>query len=267
MPDAPDYSRKWMVLATVAVSILVATASAGIVNVALPTLVTELNSTFAAAQWVILIYVLTQATLMPIIGRLGDIVGRKPIFVSGYIVFGVGSLLCGLAPTIYWLIGFRIIQAVGGAMMLTLGFALIVEAFPASERGRAVGSVSIFSSTGTVLGPVIGGLMLSSLDWRWLFFATVPVSILGMAMTMRYVPESKPTTGQRFDYLGAVTLFVSLLALLLALTAKTGGDAGEGRTLALYALAAIAFVVFVVAELRAPQPMIELRLSATNSSP
>lgn len=260
MPDSTDYSRKWIVLATVAISILVATISSGIVNVALPTLVAELDSTFTSVQWVVLIYVLTQATLMPIIGRLGDMVGRKVIFVNGFVVFGIGSLLCGLSPTVYWLIAFRVIQAVGGAMMLTLAFAIIVDAFPTSERGRAIGSVSIFSSTGIVLGPVIGGFMLASMSWRWLFFVTAPVSLLGLLLAVRFVADSKPVAGQRFDYLGAATLFISLLTLLLALTSGPGIGYGDGRILALFGIAVLLFVAFVVVELRVDQPMIDPRL-------
>lgn len=260
MDNAANDRQKWLVLITVAVSILVATISAGIVNVALPTLVSELDSTFSAIQWVVLVYVLTQATLMPIIGRLGDMVGRKPIFVAGYALFGLGSLLCGIAPGIYWLIAFRIVQAVGGAMMLTLAFALIVEAFPAGERGRAVGSVSIFSSTGIVLGPIVGGLMLASLHWRWLFFVTVPVSLVGTVMAMRFVPASPIEADQRFDFFGAGALFAGLLALLLALTSGPAAGFGDSRILLLFGLAAVAFALFVAVELRAAQPMIDPHL-------
>ena len=260
MQNSVDYSRKWYVLSAVAISILLGTINAGIVNVALPTLENDFGSTFSTVQWVILVYMLVQATLMPIIGRLGDMIGRKPIFVNGFIVFAVGSLLCGLAPDIYWLIAFRIVQAVGGAMMLTLAFALIVEAFPAHERGRAVGFPSTFSSTGIVLGPIIGGFMLSSLNWRWLFFVTVPLSLLGIVMAIRFVPDYIPEKGQRFDYAGAMLLFVSLLSLLLALTwgQRLGYD--NSTILLLFGAAIGTFATFIWVELRARQPMIELRL-------
>ncbi len=260
MDSSADYSRKWYVLSTVAISILLGTINAGVVNVALPTLVTELGSTFATVQWVVLVYMLTQATLMPIIGRLGDMIGRKPIFISGFVVFGIGTLLCGLSPNIYWLIGFRVLQAAGGAMMLTLAFALIVEAFPPNERGKAVGLQSTFSSTGIVLGPILGGFMLSSLHWRWLFFVTVPLSVLGLLMALRYVPDTKPAKGQRFDYLGATMLFVSLLSLLQALTAGQRLGYGDGRILLLFSVAFLTFLAFVGIEMRVRQPMIDPRL-------
>src|SRR5688572_12735162 len=113
-----DYSRKWYVMAAVSMSIFLATLDGSIVNIALPTLVRDLNTNFATVQWVVLAYLLTQATLLLGVGRLGDMVGKKPIFNSGFIVFTVGSVLCGLAPSVYWLIGFRVVQAVGAAMTL-----------------------------------------------------------------------------------------------------------------------------------------------------
>ena len=247
-------------MSTVALSILLGTVSSGFVNVALPTLVDDLDSTFATVQWVVLIYMLTQATLMPIIGRLGDMIGRKSIFVGGFVVFTVGSLLCALSPNIYWLIGFRVLQATGSAMMLTLAFALIVEAFPAHERGRAIGLQSTFSSTGIVVGPILGGLMLGSLHWRWLFFVTVPISAIGTLIAIRFVPDSKPQKGQRFDYLGAMLLFTSLLSLLMALTSGQEFGYGDSRILLLYCAALVSFLAFIGVETRVGQPMIEPRL-------
>ena len=135
-----DYSRKWYVMAAVAMSIFLATIDGSIVTIALPTLVRDLNTNFATIQWVLLAYLLTLTTLMLGIGRLADIRGKKPIYVSGFVVFTLGSVLCALAPTVYWLIGFRILQAVGGAMVLALGAAIVTEAFPPQERGKALGT-------------------------------------------------------------------------------------------------------------------------------
>ena len=174
MPPSTDYSRKWLVMTAVAVGIFVGTITGSMVNVALPTLVRDLNTTFPTVQWVVLAYLLTQATLMPSIGRLGDMIGNKSIFVSGFVVFIIGSLLSGLSPNVFWLIAFRIVQAVGGAMISTLGFAIIVEAFPPNERGMALGINSTISSTGIVIGPTIGGFVLDILPWQWMFFIIIP---------------------------------------------------------------------------------------------
>ncbi len=148
-----DYSRKWYVMAAVAMGIFLGTIDGSIVNVALPTLVRDLSTNFATVQWVVLAYLLTQATLLLSVGRLGDMIGKKPIYTTGFVVFTTGSVLCGLAPTVYWLIGFRVLQAIGAAMMFALGAAIVTEAFPPAERGKALGLIGSIVSIGIVVGP------------------------------------------------------------------------------------------------------------------
>ena len=138
-------------MSAVAMGIFLATIDGSIVNIALPTLTAEFGVPFAAVQWVVLAYLLTWATLSVTLGRLGDMIGKKPIYTSGFAVFTIGSALAGLAPGIYWLIGFRVLQAVGAAMVLSLGIALLTEAFPPSERGKALGIAGSMVSVGIVL--------------------------------------------------------------------------------------------------------------------
>ncbi|HEU4464145.1 MAG TPA: MFS transporter, partial [Gemmatimonadota bacterium] len=165
-----DYSQKWWVMLAIAMGIFLGTIDGSIVNVALPTLVRDLATTFPVVQWVVLAYLLTLATLVLGIGRLGDIVGKKTIYASGFAVFTLGSVLCGLAPSVGWLIGFRIFQGLGAAMIFALGFAIVTEAFPREERGRALGITGAIVSVGIVLGPTLGGLLIDSLGWRWIVF-------------------------------------------------------------------------------------------------
>ncbi|MGH2545038.1 MAG: MFS transporter, partial [Ardenticatenaceae bacterium] len=154
--DAIDYGRKWYVMAAVAMGIFLATIDGSIVNVALPTLVRELETEFATVQWVVLAYLLTLTTLLLGVGRLADMRGKKLIYAAGFVVFTIGSVLCGLSPTVYWLIGFRVLQAIGAAMILALGPAIVTEAFPARERGKALGVVGSIVSVGIVVGPTLG---------------------------------------------------------------------------------------------------------------
>ena len=191
-----DYTRKWYVMAAIAMSLFLATIDGSIVNVALPTLVRELNTDFATVQWVVLGYLLVQTTLMLSMGRLGDMIGKKPIYTAGVIIFTLGSLLCGLAPTVLWLIGFRLLQAIGASMTLSLGTAIVTEAFPPTERGRALGLSGTIVSVGIVFGPTIGGIILEALSWHWIFFVNLPVGILGTVMALRYVPDFRPTGGR-----------------------------------------------------------------------
>lgn len=255
-----DYGRKWHVMSAVAMSIFLATIDGSIVNVALPTLVQDLNSNFATVQWVVLAYLLAQTTLMLGVGRLADMIGKKPIFTTGFVVFTVGSVLCGLSPTIYWLIGFRVLQAVGAAMTLALGIAIVTEAFPPQERGRALGIAGSVISIGVVVGPTLGGILIDALSWHWIFFVNLPVGIVGTLVAIRFVPNLRPAGGQRFDYWGGITLFIALLSLLLALTVGQGWGFGDGRILALFGLFGLFAVTFLFIEWRTDQPMIDLRL-------
>lgn len=255
-----DYSRKWYVMAAVAMSTFLATIDGSIVNVALPTLVRDLNADFATVQWVVLAYLLTVATLLLSMGRLGDMIGKKPIYTAGFVVFTVGSVLCGLAPTVYALIGFRVVQAVGAAMMFALGMAIVTEAFPSNERGRALGMSGTVVSIGIVVGPTLGGLLIDALSWNWIFFVNLPVGIVGTLMAVRFVPALKPAGRQQFDYAGAATLFLSLLALLLALTLGQRLGFGDSRVLLLFCAWAVFLVSFLAIERRTSQPMIDLRL-------
>ena len=259
MPEV-DYSQKWWVMLAIAMGIFLGTIDGSIVNVALPTLVRDLDTTFPVVQWVVLAYLLTLATLVLGIGRLGDIVGKKVIYSSGFAVFTLGSVLCGLAPSVAWLISFRIFQGLGAAMIFALGFAIITEAFPREERGRALGVTGAMVSVGIVLGPTLGGLLIDSLGWRWIFFVNLPVGIVGTITAIRYIPDVPPEGGERFDFLGGAVFLVMLLALLLGLTlGQTHGFAHQ-RTLTLLGVAILALPLFVAIERRAEHPMLDLSL-------
>ncbi len=259
-----DYNRKWYVMAAVAMGIFLATIDGSIVNIALPTLVRDLDTNFATVQWVVLSYLLALSTLLPGMGRLGDMVGKKPVYTTGFIVFTIGSVLCGLAPNIYWLIAFRVVQAIGGAMVFALGIAIVTEAFPPQERGKALGLAGTVVSVGIVLGPTLGGLIIDALSWHWIFLVNLPVGIIGTLMVVRFVPNFKPLGGQKFDYMGAVTLFVSLVSLLVALTWGQGIGFTDARILLLLGVWLLFLVLFLVVEWRTAQPMIELSLFRNN---
>lgn len=255
-----DYSRKWYVLSAVGMGVFLATIDGSIVNISLPTLVGAFQTDFALVQWVVLSYLLTVTTLMLGVGRLADIYGKKPIYTTGFIVFTLGSVLCGLSPTIYTLVGFRVLQAVGAAMVMALGMAIVTEAFPPSERGRALGISGTIVSVGIAVGPTLGGLIVKNLSWHWIFFVNLPIGIVGTWMVVRYVPAFKPPGGQRFDYLGALTLCISLLALLLALTLGQRAGFGDRSVLLLFGTWVVSLAAFIFIELRLDQPMIDLRL-------
>jgi EmrB/QacA subfamily drug resistance transporter len=261
MDEQPvDYSRKWYVLAAVGMGIFLSTIDGSIVNIALPFLESAFDTEFAIVQWVVLSYLLVVSTLMLSVGRLADMIGKKPLYTAGFIIFTIGSVLAGLSPTVYWLIGFRVLQALGAVMLLALGLGIVTEAFPPSERGLALGITGGLVSVGIVLGPTLGGILISLYSWRLIFYVNLPVGIAGTIMAMRYLPDVKPPGGQRFDFGGAAALLVSLLSFSIALTAGQELGFTDPLILILFATFVVFLILFVVIELRVEQPMVDLRL-------
>jgi EmrB/QacA subfamily drug resistance transporter len=255
-----DYKRKWYVLAAVGTGVFMSSLDGSIVNVALPTLAKSLHTTFAVVQWVVLAYMLVIATSMLTVGRLGDMFGKKRIYGFGFVIFTLGSVACGLSQSVEILILSRVVQAVGSVMMMALGPAIMTEAFPPNERGKALGFGGLMVSLGGISGPTIGGLIVGSLSWNWIFFINLPVGVIGTWLAFRYVHDLRPTTKSRFDFAGAGTLFVGMLCLLLALT--VGQDAGFGNpvVLALFVGASLFLAAFLFIETRVAHPMVDLRM-------
>ena len=255
-----DFSKKWLVMAAVAMGVFLATIDGSIVNLALPTLVSVFNTEFAIVQWVVLAYLLTVSTLMLSIGRIADMVGKKNLYMLGFVIFTIGSFLCGFSPSIYALIGFRVLQAIGAAMVMSLGMAIVTEAFPPAERGMALGISGSIVSIGIVVGPTLGGILINSLSWNWIFFVNVPIGILGTFMVIRFVPAIKHTGGQRFDVPGAITLFLGLLSFLFALTTGQRNGFDNWQVLVLSTFSLLLVLTFIYIELHSAHPMVDLRL-------
>jgi len=259
-PEGVDYSRKWYVLIAIGMAIFLGTVDGSIVNVALPTMVDDFDTTFSIAQWVVLAYLLTQTTLTLGFGRLGDMIGKKQIFTSGFIIFTIGSVLAGFSPTVGVLIAARVVQAVGAAMIFALGFAITTESFPPSERGKALGINGTTVSLGIMAGPIIGGMILEAADWRWIFFVNLPVGIIGTLTAIAFVPNTKPKGGQQFDFAGAGAFFVGLLTLLLGLTLGQSSGFTDPLVLVLFGVSVLTLIGFVLIEQRVSQPMVNLDL-------
>jgi EmrB/QacA subfamily drug resistance transporter len=247
-------------MTAVAVAVFLGTVDGSIVNIALPTIVDDFETSFAAVQWVPLSYLLTQATLVLGMGRIGDIAGRKAAFVAGFAVFILGSVLSGLAPGIGWLIGFRVLQGVGSALIFSMQFALVTESFPPHERGKALGLIGTIVSTGIISGPILGGIIIDAVDWRWIFYVNLPIGIVGILVALRYLPHSKPAGGERFDLQGGAAFFVALLTLLLGLTLGQERGFASADVVALYAVSAASAGWFLRTERRVEHPIMDLRM-------
>lgn len=252
--------NKWMVLISVAMGVFLATIDGSIVNIGLNTLVNDLNQPLALVEWVVLAYMLTIATLMLTVGRLSDMIGKKKLYLAGVIIFTVGSGLCGMAPSVYWLIGFRVLQAVGAVMMMAIGMAIVTENFPPQERGKALGIMGTMVSIGIITGPTLGGLILQSLSWNWLFFVNLPIGLIGVFMVIRFIPNDTTRSQQKFDFAGAGVMFVFMASLLFALSISQHRGFNNPLVFALLVLAISSFIAFILIESRSPYPMINLRM-------
>lgn len=253
-------TQKWWTMAAVAVGIFLSTVDGSIVNLALPQLAREFGATFAAVQWVVLAYSFTVVSLMLIAARLGDRYGKKRLYLVGFAVFTLGSLACTLSSSIGVLLAGRVVQSVGGSGLVALGAALVTEAFPPAERGRAMGLVGAIVSVGLVSGPTLGGFILEALPWQAIFLVNVPLGVLGAGLTLRYVPSDLPVRRQPFDWRGALLLVGTLLSFLLAVT--LGPRATGFSVLLVVALLAslVGMLAFVKAERAARFPIVNLDL-------
>ena len=221
----------------------------------------SLHADLVEMIWVIMGYILISTVILLTLGRMADMLGRVRMYNLGFVTFTVGSVLCGISQNATQLILSRLVQGAGGAMMVVNSAALLTEVFPPNERGKALGINGVTFSAGGVLGPVLGGLILSAASWRWIFFINVPIGLIGTFWGYRVLREITPRTkGEKFDAFGAIAFSVGLLSLLAALT--LGIEAGWTSTpiLAIFAVFLAMAAAFFIRERRAANPVLEFSL-------
>ena len=233
-----------------------------VVNVALPALGANLDASLGDLQWVVNGYTLSLAALILLGGSLGDRFGRRRIFVVGVVWFAAGSLLCGLSPTIDWLIAARILQGVGGALLVPGSLAIISATFVRSDRARAIGSWSALAGVATAAGPLLGGWMVQTIGWRWVFLINLPLAVIVLVVALRHVPETAdPSAPRSFDLVGAALGALGLAALTYALIGA--GDGWSLDVVLVGVLGVAALVAFVVVERRESHPMLPMDIFAS----
>lgn len=257
----PATNNKWVAMSGIGMGVFMATLDSSIVNISLPTLVDVFHTSLATIEWVVLGYVLVLTSLMLGAARLGDMFDKKKLYMGGLVLFTLGSLLCGLAPSVGWLIGFRALQGLGATFMQALGSAMITEIFSPSERGRALGTIGSIVSVGIAIGPPLGGMLIGLVGWEAVFWVNVPVGILTWFILARFVPSSPAgRPGQRFDAAGALILFATLGAYALGMTLGQSDGFSAPAVLALLVAAGVGLAIFILVELRVRQPMVDLSL-------
>ncbi|ODA42839.1 MFS transporter [Desulfosporosinus sp. BG] len=256
---SPRY--RWFILATVSIGTFMSTLDSSIVNVALPTISIKLQADLSILQWVVTAYLLTISSLLPVFGRIADLVGRKRVFSIGFLIFTLGSILCGLATNIWFLIGMRVLQALGASMLMANSAALIIANFPPKERGRALGLTGTVVALGSLTGPALGGVLVGLLSWRSIFYINLPIGILGYLAAQIILPQDNPQqNNETFDFVGALFFTLGMISLLFAVS--NGQDWGWQTSPILFGLVigTILLGLFFYTELRVKNPMIHLSL-------
>jgi EmrB/QacA subfamily drug resistance transporter len=253
--------RKWFVLLAIGVGTFMSALDGSVVNTILPVVARDFTTDVATIEWVVTVYLLVVSGLLLSFGRLGDLRGHKPVYLTGFVIFIASSALCGLARSPLMLIGSRAIQALGGAMLYANSPAILTKSFPAGERGRALGLQATMTYLGLTIGPSLGGWLTEALSWRAVFYINVPVGALALWLSWRFIPKDEPNDkAEKFDRVGAAVFMAGLIALLLGLNQGSSRGWTSLVILGLLGGAVGLLVVFVVIERRTDQPMLDLSL-------
>lgn len=250
----------WRALCVAISGTFMATLDSGIVNTALPTISHGFEATLPEVQWIVAAYFLVISCLLPLFGRMGDMYGRRRMYVLGFLVFTLASMLCGAAPALWSLIAARVGQGVGAAMLMANGPAIIMAAFPGSTRGRALGFVGMTVALGSLIGPGLGGMLIQSFGWRSVFYVNLPIGLLGLFLARRFLPPHERLRDESLDLGGAGLFAVGMVGLLLAMI--HGHDWGWTSVPVLggLVLAVLAFLGFAWWERHCEHPMLDLSL-------
>jgi EmrB/QacA subfamily drug resistance transporter len=257
-----DGRRRWLALYVLCLGSLMIVLDVTIVNVALPSIRTDLGFSETSLAWVVNAYLLTYGGFLLLGGRLGDLFGHRRLFLSGITLFTLASLACGLATTQSFLVGARAVQGVGGAVASAVALSLMMNLFTEpAERAKAMGVFGFVAAGGGSIGVLLGGVLTDSLDWHWIFLVNFPIGVLVYVLSLRLLPPARgAAAGGRLDVAGAVTVTASLMLAVYAIVNGNQEGWTSGRTLGLLAAAATLLAVFLGIEARVSAPLMPLRL-------
>lgn len=259
LKSSPRY--RWLILITVSIGTFMASLDSSIVNVALPTISGKLQANLSTSQWVVTAYLLTISSLLPVFGRIADLLGRRRIYSLGFLVFTLGSILCGLATNIWFLIVMRILQAIGASMLFANSAAIIIANFPPKERGQALGLTGTVVALGSLTGPALGGILVGLFNWRSIFLINLPIGILGYLAARIILPPDKPQqNNETFDFFGALFFTIGMISLMFAISNGQSWGWRSYPILGGLVLGMLCLAFFFYTEVRVTNPMIDLSL-------
>ena len=259
--SADDGSYKWAALLVVVIGTFMVMLDSSIVNIAVPKMMNVFGSDLDAVKWILTGYTLTMGAVVPITGFLSDTFGVKRLFIFALVFFSIGSFLCGFAWSTNAMVAFRVIQAVGGGAIMPVGMSYIMQMFPVSERGKALGFWGIAAMAAPAIGPTLGGYIIQYMDWRFIFYVNVPIGVFGVILAGILLRETqlKPYKGN-FDYIGFFSSIAGIVSLLYVLGEGNTIDWGNVKFPLLLAFGCFSLLIFVVNELMHPDPLLELRV-------
>ena len=261
-----EENRRWWTLGAMCFALFMIMLDNTVVNVALPSIQRGLHASTSSLEWTVNAYKLTFAVVLVTGGRLGDLFGRRRMFLFGVVVFGLSSLLIALSRSDTWLIAFRAVQGIGSGFMMPATLSIISNTFDVHERGRAIGTWAGVSAMALAIGPVLGGLLVEDVSWQSIFILNVPVAIAAIGVTLFATRESRDETAIReVDIPGVASLTLGLAALVLALVKSNAWGWGSTRVIALFAIALLALAAFVVIEPRRRAPMVQFSFFRSRS--
>jgi EmrB/QacA subfamily drug resistance transporter len=252
--------RKWLILSSVSLGTFMATLDGSIVNISLPRIQGAFGIGISTVEWVSVGYLLVVGSFLLPFGRLGEILSFKRVYLAGFVLFTLASVLCGLAPSAESLIAFRAVQGIGAAMLQAMGPAIVARTFGPGERGRALGLNAVSVSIGLSIGPALGGLLTEFGTWRAIFFVNAPIGLLAVLWANRILDSEEGAQHLRFDLAGAVLSSAGLLSLLLGLSQGQAWGWTSPAVGSLLAVFGVCAILFVMVETRSTQPMLDLRL-------
>jgi EmrB/QacA subfamily drug resistance transporter len=259
MPAITEANRKWWTLAAMCFALFMVMLDNTVVNIALPAIKSDFGASISSLSWAVNAYTLVFGVLLVTGGRLGDVFGRKRMFLGGIVVFTLGSIGAGLSQSIGQLIVFRGVQGAGAAFLMPGSLSIITNTFQGRERGRALGLWAGISGMALGMGPVVGGLLVEKAGWEWIFFLNVPVALIAIPVTLYAVRESRDESAtRRIDFLGIATISAGLGALVLALVQANDYGWASTRTLAELVVAAAGLAAFGLLQWRQAEPMLDL---------
>lgn len=253
------YEKRWMILITVLLVTLMSTLDGSIVNVALPNMSVELHASMASVEWVVTSFLITVAATILIFGRLGDIKGKTRVFKFGLVLFTLGSLLCGFTNSLLVLVISRVIQAIGASATMATNQGIITQVFPANERGRALGLLGTFVALGAMIGPPLGGFIISILSWKYIFLINIPIGVVVFILSMKILPNSKNDVKEDLDGKGSI-LFVLFTVLLFGALVQGQSTGYNVYMISAFVIALIVFVMFLILEKKKEQPLLDLSI-------